>query len=307
MLNPFRWKSQYYDADTQLYYIGGRWYDPERSRYISAASPEMLFQNAGTVFGINPYVFVLDPVNLLLNCVSAYPSLDFYYGGKYTTWWEQWGRWVLLGISVCIAITAVALAPFTCGASSPGVAIGLTLMKIALDTFVGTAVSLAICGVMGGIQSAQNGYGFWSGFFQGMDNCFIDALIMSFAFASINALISNILRLPSVQDGLTEAARPELGNKLEYALGNSTGNEHSVERSLSNATQLGRIGIHDNELGRQILTQHFNNVFYSNQAMIMGAEVRVNIYSLLAGPGGFCGVRSTWDGIKLITIILYGG
>ena len=40
LLNPFRWKSQYYDEDSGLYYIEGRWYDPERGRYISSDSPE---------------------------------------------------------------------------------------------------------------------------------------------------------------------------------------------------------------------------------------------------------------------------
>ena len=28
VLNPIRWKSRYYDADTVLYLIGERWYDP---------------------------------------------------------------------------------------------------------------------------------------------------------------------------------------------------------------------------------------------------------------------------------------
>ena len=56
-LNPFRWKSQYYDSDTELYYIDNRWYDPKRGRFISSASPECLLSNAATVFALNLYAY----------------------------------------------------------------------------------------------------------------------------------------------------------------------------------------------------------------------------------------------------------
>ena len=57
-LNPIRWKSQYYDAESGMYYIGGRYYDPDIKRYISAVNPEEMQSRAGTVYGINPYLFV---------------------------------------------------------------------------------------------------------------------------------------------------------------------------------------------------------------------------------------------------------
>ena len=55
-LNPIRWKSQYYDAESRMYYIGGRYYDPNIKRYITPGNPEEAIANAGTVYVINSYI-----------------------------------------------------------------------------------------------------------------------------------------------------------------------------------------------------------------------------------------------------------
>ena len=34
-INPFRYKSYYYDSETKLYYLISRYYDPETGRFIS--------------------------------------------------------------------------------------------------------------------------------------------------------------------------------------------------------------------------------------------------------------------------------
>lgn len=34
-LNPFRYRSYYYDSDIQLYYLQSRYYDPEIGRFIN--------------------------------------------------------------------------------------------------------------------------------------------------------------------------------------------------------------------------------------------------------------------------------
>lgn len=76
---------------------------------------------------------------------------------------------------------------------------------------------------------------------------------------------------------------------------------------MDNAVQLSKIGIHDNAIGRQRLNNHFNNVFLSNQSYILEANGRIAINSLLAGPSGFRGVQSIWEGNKLITFMFFGG
>ena len=76
---------------------------------------------------------------------------------------------------------------------------------------------------------------------------------------------------------------------------------------MDNAVQLSNIGIHDNATGRQLLNNHFNNVFLSNQSYILEAKGRIAINSLLAGPSGFRGVQSIWQRNKLITFMFFGG
>lgn len=100
---------------------------------------------------------------------------------------------------------------------------------------------------------------------------------------------------------------PNLGNKLDYAFGRANGNAHNIKRSIDNMVQLSKIGIHDNTVGRAILKKHFINVFKANKNLILRAKGEIELYSLLAGPGGFRGVKSIWEGAKLITFIFYGG
>jgi len=41
-LNPFRYRSYYYDSETGWYYLQSRYYDPVTSRYLNADKPELL-------------------------------------------------------------------------------------------------------------------------------------------------------------------------------------------------------------------------------------------------------------------------
>ena len=45
-INPFRYRSYYYDTETKLYFLKTRYYDPEVGRFISPDSIEYtLFEN----------------------------------------------------------------------------------------------------------------------------------------------------------------------------------------------------------------------------------------------------------------------
>ena len=63
-LNPFRYRGYYYDAETGLYYLPLRYYDPETGRWLNMD----LFQNADPwlVNGINLYAYCINnPVNYM--------------------------------------------------------------------------------------------------------------------------------------------------------------------------------------------------------------------------------------------------
>lgn len=101
--------------------------------------------------------------------------------------------------------------------------------------------------------------------------------------------------------------KPNIGSKVEYARGNASGSVHNVRRSLDNAAQLSRIGIHDNIIGREIVEASFKNAFNSNIDLIMNSAGSTKVYTLIVGPGGFLGMESVWTGSKLVTFIFFGG
>ena len=45
-LNPFRYRSYYFDQDLGIYYLRSRWYSPELRRFLSPDSPKALLQQA---------------------------------------------------------------------------------------------------------------------------------------------------------------------------------------------------------------------------------------------------------------------
>ncbi len=54
-LNPFRYRSYYYDTETGLYYLQTRYYDPETGRFISQDSIE--YADPETINGLNLYAY----------------------------------------------------------------------------------------------------------------------------------------------------------------------------------------------------------------------------------------------------------
>ncbi len=160
----------------------------------------------------------------MLACGSIYPSLGFYFDGT-LSWWERYWRWVVLGMGVAATIIAVALAPFTCGASAgAGAAIATTLFNITMGTVIGAATTLAIGGITAGISSALKGNGFWNGFAEYYASVNLaDVLLTSFAFAAVGVMLSNVVgafqcfkegTLVATEDGLKPIEEIEVGNKV---------------------------------------------------------------------------------------------
>ena len=62
-INPIRYRSYYYDAETGLYYLQSRYYDPEIGRFISADDTQYLGAS-GTALGYNLFGYCENnPVN----------------------------------------------------------------------------------------------------------------------------------------------------------------------------------------------------------------------------------------------------
>ena len=62
-INPIRYRGYYYDAETGLYYLQSRYYDPEIGRFISADDTQYLGAS-GTALGYNLFGYCENnPVN----------------------------------------------------------------------------------------------------------------------------------------------------------------------------------------------------------------------------------------------------
>ena len=54
-LNPFRYRSYYYDRETNLYYLNTRYYDPETGRFIS--QDDVSYLDPEHINGLNLYAY----------------------------------------------------------------------------------------------------------------------------------------------------------------------------------------------------------------------------------------------------------
>ncbi len=55
IINPFRYKSYYYDTETGLYYLNSRYYDPQVCRFISADDLSLIATTPEDVIDKNPF------------------------------------------------------------------------------------------------------------------------------------------------------------------------------------------------------------------------------------------------------------
>ncbi len=141
-LNPFRYRSYYYDPETNLYYLNTRYYDPETGRFIS--QDDVSYLDPEHINGLNLFAY----------CGNN-PVMGTDPNGT-TQWWE----WLIAGLIVAVLVAgAIAATVFTGGvfaAALTGAAIGagvslgfqaysgeLNWGKFALDIGVG-AISGAI-------------------------------------------------------------------------------------------------------------------------------------------------------------------
>ena len=155
-INPFRYKSYYYDKESNLYYLNSRYYSPIYYRFISIDDIDYL--KSESINGINLYTYCgNDPINY--TDPSGHFSLP------------NWAKWVIGGVAFA---GAVALTIISGGSLAP--------------VFIGMGVSIASIALIEGAISAYNGKGFWSGFVDGAADGAMRGGIFSLVSAGIGAI-----------------------------------------------------------------------------------------------------------------------
>ena len=57
-LNPFRYRSYYFDTETELYFLKTRYYDPEIGRFMTI--DDISYLNVGIINALNIYTLALN-------------------------------------------------------------------------------------------------------------------------------------------------------------------------------------------------------------------------------------------------------
>jgi len=104
VLNPFRYRSYYYDTETELYYLQTRYYDPEVGRFINMDSVD--YADPETINGLNLYSYC-----------NNNPVMNIDPEGT----WSWKGFWRVLAAVAIVAVVAVATA-VTAGAAAVAIA-----------------------------------------------------------------------------------------------------------------------------------------------------------------------------------------
>ena len=129
-LNPFRWKGQYYDVESGLYYANGSYYDPEVGLHVDAVNLSTIVDNAFEIFGLDIIGIMCDNILAYLpNVYSIFTTLELSVNPNYDPdynkpWWElawnavvnwfasavQWFNDLDIGIKIGIGVVLFAIA-----------------------------------------------------------------------------------------------------------------------------------------------------------------------------------------------------
>lgn len=188
-INPFRWRCNYYDVETNMYYINGRYYDPELFSYIDSLDIENVVSASSTIGGLNPYAICTDnPTDLGDSDFNILTNTDFmpdpvYDSQQGYSWWDRnWKHVIRYGLFALTFITSIVL---ICIPGTQAFGIGM------FEAGLGAALSgMVIGGMISGIISAIQGNGFFTGFADGAITGFVDG----FTAGAILFCISSAVR-----------------------------------------------------------------------------------------------------------------
>ena len=145
-INPFRYRGYYYDAESGLYYLQTRYYDPEIGRFINSDSIDYI--DTESINGLNLYCYCMNNPVMYVDPTGHFPVL-----------------------ALILGVTALAGLGLTIGGIATGnntlTAVGLTMVAIPALISGGMAIAAGIggatlTGIVGGVTTVA---GICSGLF----------------------------------------------------------------------------------------------------------------------------------------------
>ena len=145
-VNPFRYRSYYFDIETQLYYLNSRYYDPEIGRFISQDNYSYL--DSENVNGLNLYAYCLN------NPIMGYDPTGTWDWGNF--WKVVAGIGIVTALVVGTIFTGGTLSVVLAGAAigAIGGAIGATVSTTLLNDWENFGNNFLIGTIGGAISGA---------------------------------------------------------------------------------------------------------------------------------------------------------
>ena len=212
-LNPFRYRSYYFDEETGLYYLNSRYYDAELGRFINADNLEILENTKEIINGLNLFAYCLNnPVN------TSDDNGDI----------PNWLKWLIGGIIVLVAVVTIVVT----GGAASGL-VGAIIVGVAKGALIGAGIGLATGTISGAIT------GDWSG------------LADSFMWGAISGLISGGIsggfgyassKGISLAGDIIGKSGKLLGNKINIGLQIATSVGSYIGETLTNDSEFSVAG-----------------------------------------------------------------
>ena len=150
-LNPFRYRSYYYNTETGLYYLNSRYYDPQIGRFINADDISTLDVTQIALNGLNLYAYCLNnPVNETDDDGNI----------------PNWLKWLLFGIGVLLVTAAVVVLTTVTGGAAATL-IGSIAIGAAKGALIGATVGTIAGGIIGGATTGWSLEGILTGAMMG--------------------------------------------------------------------------------------------------------------------------------------------
>ena len=108
ILNPFRYRSYYFDTETNLYFLKTRYYDPEIGRFMTI--DDIGYLDPESINGLNLYAYC---GNNPVNCIDRTGQFwDYIFDAVFLVWSvidflkdpSDWKNWVALGVDIIFAV-----------------------------------------------------------------------------------------------------------------------------------------------------------------------------------------------------------
>ena len=193
IINPYRYRSYYYDSETKLYYLNSRYYNPEWGRFINADEEIALDTN----IGLNVYEYAFN------NPISFEDD-----NGD----WPSWKSIAKAAAGVAVTVATGAIAAVASGA------VGV----VAGAAFVGSLVGGAIGATAGAVNAAINNKSIIDGVANGYLFGVLTGVIVKGTVSTLN-----------ISRGKTEISGSPHGTKLHRLASNVEAGQMSVSGNYS--------------------------------------------------------------------------